>query len=273
MDVVLLGTGSPIPHPENAGPATLVRAGGRTFLVDCGRGVLMRLAACGLHAPQLTSAFLTHLHSDHITDLSDVITTRWIMTVEPSPLPLIGPPRTMAVVKGVLATLAPDIEYRMNHHADLVALPQLSVTEAKDGVVWESDGVTVVAAATDHKPVTPTLGYRFCHEGRSVVIAGDTLPCPSLDELCVGADVLVHTVLRHDALRAAAMPRLHDICNYHSSVAQAAETAARARVGTLVLTHQVPAVGPEDEQAWRDEARQHFDGDIVVGRDLMEIPV
>ena len=45
IEVTLLGTGSPIPDPDRAGPSTLIRAGGQTFLVDCGRGVQQRLAA------------------------------------------------------------------------------------------------------------------------------------------------------------------------------------------------------------------------------------
>ena len=37
IEVVLLGTGNPLPDPSRAGAATLVRAGGRTFLFDAGR--------------------------------------------------------------------------------------------------------------------------------------------------------------------------------------------------------------------------------------------
>ena len=48
IEVTLLGTGSPIPDPRRAGPSTLVRAGGQTFLVDCGRGVQQRAAAIGV---------------------------------------------------------------------------------------------------------------------------------------------------------------------------------------------------------------------------------
>lgn len=40
LEITLLGTGSPIPDPDRAGPSTLVRAGAQAFLVDCGRGVL-----------------------------------------------------------------------------------------------------------------------------------------------------------------------------------------------------------------------------------------
>ena len=84
ITVTLLGTGSPMPDPNRAGPATLISAGDEHVLVDAGRGVLMRLAGAGVGPLQLSAVLLTHLHSDHITDLNDVITTRWIMSFEPS---------------------------------------------------------------------------------------------------------------------------------------------------------------------------------------------
>ena len=51
--VTLLGTGSPMPSPDRAGPATLISAGDEHSLVDAGRGGLMRLAAAGLGRPHL----------------------------------------------------------------------------------------------------------------------------------------------------------------------------------------------------------------------------
>ncbi len=117
--VTLLGTGSPLPTAQHAGPATLVQAGDAVLLVDCGRAVVMRLAAAGVLPAGLSAVLLTHLHSDHITDLNDVITTHWIMSSGPAPLRVIGPPGTQQVVDGILAMLALDQEYRQAHHADL----------------------------------------------------------------------------------------------------------------------------------------------------------
>jgi ribonuclease Z len=273
FEVVLLGTGSPIPDPLRAGPSTLVKVGGHRFLVDCGRGVLMRAAAAGVGANQLTAVLLTHLHSDHLTDLNDVITTRWVTTFAPTPLVVVGPPGTAEVVDGIRASLRPDVSYRLAHHEDLSWEPPVDVTEVGEGILFDADGVQIVAAATDHRPVQPTVGYRVEHEGRAVVLAGDTVPCPGLDRLCEGAGVLVCTVIRDDLLRSIGIPRLIDVCDYHSTVAQAADTAKRAGVETLVLTHCVPPVAPGGEDEWRSIAAATFDGTIIVAADLDSVRV
>jgi ribonuclease Z len=67
------------------------------------------------------------------------------------------------------------------------------------------------------------------------------------------------------------MPRFVDTIGYHSTVEQAAETAARPGVGTLVLTHQVPTPGPSAVDEWTAIARHHFDGTVVFGEDLTEV--
>lgn len=273
IEITLLGTGSPMVDPNRAGPSTLVKAGDSTFLVDCGRGVLMRAAAAGVGAANLTALLLTHLHSDHITDLSDVITTRWVTTFVRTTLPIIGPPGTKAVVESTLEALAPDISYRIGHHADITEPPSVEVYEYTDGQVWDADGVRITAAPTDHRPVEPTIGFRVEYDATSVVLAGDTVPCISLDELASGAGALVHTAIRKDLVALVQQQRLKDILDYHSSVEQAAATAARAGVGTLVLTHYVPPLAPGQEDQWRALAATEFGGPVELGDDLLKVTI
>ena len=275
IEVTLLGTGSPIPDARRAGPSTLVRAGDQTFLVDCGRGVLMRTAALGIGANAISALLLTHLHSDHIADLGDVLISRWVSNFAPNqpPLPIIGPPGTAEVVENTLKAFGPDIGYRIAHHADLTAPPPVEVEEVTDGVVWGRDGVAISVAPTDHRPVAPTIGFRVEHNGASVVLAGDTVPCPTLDALAAGAGALVHTVIRKDLVDAMPMQRIRDICDYHSTVEQAADTAARAGVGILILTHYVPPIAPGQEDDWRALAATVFDRQIEIGEDLHRVEV
>jgi ribonuclease Z len=271
MKITLLGTGSPLPDPRRAGPSTLVTAAGTHLLVDCGRAVVMRLAAAGVLPPMLGAVLLTHLHSDHLTDLNDVITTHWVMNPAPATLRIFGPPRTAEVVDATLAALAPDISYRLDHHADLTAGPAVEVVEVGPGDEFDVAGVSVRVAATDHRPVEPTVAYRLEADDRTVVMGGDGVPCASLDELCRGADGYVQTVLRDDLVRMVPNARFQDILDYHSTVADAARTAARAGVRTLVLTHYVPSLQPGQEDLWRALATEHFAGSVVLGDDLTTV--
>ena len=273
MDVILLGTGSPILDPRRAGPSTLVRARGTSLLFDCGRGVLLRLAAVGAPPPSLAAVVLTHMHSDHITDLNDVITSQWVMTATPKPLAIYGPKGARALVDATLSMLQFDIGYRIAHHDDLNAPPELTVTELEPGDTVTIGACQLTAQATDHSPVSPTLGYRVTCGEAVAAIAGDTIPCPGLDAICQGADVYVQTVIRDDLVKRVPSRRFQDILDYHSTVEQGGETAARTGVKTLMLTHYVPPLQPGQEDEWRALAAAHFKGEIVLGDDLTSVTI
>jgi ribonuclease Z len=74
-------------------------------------------------------------------------------------------------------------------------------------------------------------------------------------------------------VRMAPMQRFVDTIDYHSTVVQAAQTATRGGVRTLVLTHQIPTPGTGTADEWVGPAREHFDGEIVFGEDLTSIVV
>lgn len=270
MKVITLGTGSPLPDAERAGPATLVRAAERDLLFDCGRGVLMRAAAAMTGPLAFNTVFITHLHSDHVTDFNDIVTTRWAMSPAPNPLRVVGPVGTQRFVARTMETLREDIAYRLAHHRDLDWEPACEVTEVTGGLVSDDGVVRITSEPTDHRPVHPTLGYRIEAGGKVVAIAGDTVPCEGLDRLCAGADVYVQTVVRRSLVEAVPVARMQDILSYHSSIQDAAATAARAGVGMLVMTHPNPSPWPGTEDEWVAEAAEGFGGDIVLAYDLWE---
>ncbi|MCY4493562.1 MAG: ribonuclease Z [Acidimicrobiaceae bacterium] len=274
MEVVLLGTGSPIPDPNRAGPATLLKTGEgglEQVLVDAGRGCVMRMAAAGSMPVLLSGVLITHLHSDHVCALNDVITTQWVMTTEPRPLRVWGPVGIKRFVERTLDALGPDIGYRIAHHDDLNWEPAVEVCEVTAGDSFALGSMQVSVHATAHAPVEPTAGYRVEREGRVVALAGDTIPCAGVDDLTSNADIYVQTVIRDDLVKLVPMARMQDILDYHSSVEQAAQTAERNNVKTLVLTHLVPAPQPGQHDEWRAIAARHFSGEIVIGDDLTSI--
>ena len=279
ITVTLLGTGSPLPDPNRAGPSTLVKAGDTYLLVDCGRAVAMRLVGAGVPVPFIGTVLITHLHSDHITDLNDIMTTRWIQSPSATPLNVYGPPGTQHIVDSLMEMLGLDQKYRIEHHKDLREGPglQVQVREVIPGDSFDIDGVLISVHKTDHRPVAPTVGYRIEYEGSTVALAGDTVPCAELDAMCNGVDIYVQTVIRPDLVTqiASMFPaiggRFTDILDYHSSVEEAAQTATRSGVKKLVMTHYVPAMQPGSEHEWIAIAAAHFDGEIIAGPDLTVI--
>ena len=110
------------------------------------------------------------------------------------------------------------------------------------------------------------------------MISGDTAYAPELAEFAKGADVLVHEVMYLPGIETlvkrlpnAARLREHLLAS-HTVPEDVGKIAASAEVKTLVLTHFVPGDDPSitDEQ-WTEGVRKHFNGRIIVGKDLLEI--
>jgi ribonuclease Z len=267
LQVILLGTGYPRPDPERAGPATAVAAGGKLYLVDAGRGVLLRLAATEFPLKSIRAVFLTHLHSDHTSGLPDLFATSWIFGRN-APLELYGPRGTQQAARALEAFYAADTHIRR----DLVErLPGAGATirahEIEEGMVYEDAAVRITAFVVDHRPVEPAFGYRFDARGKSIVISGDTRPSENLIRHARGADILVHEAYLPEHFDRVDTPAVAArLKHYHTSAAEAGQVARQAGVKLLVLTHLVPG-GPE--KTFLERAGKYFPGKIVVGRDLM----
>ena len=273
MEVILTGTGSPLPDANRAGPSTLVKAGDTHILVDAGRGVVMRMAGAGSLPGLLAGVLVTHLHSDHICALNDVITTHWVMSQGKATLPIYGPIGTAEFVDRQLHALEPDIGYRMEHHDVLTNPPLVNVTELAPGNSFALGDVKIDTAATEHAPVRPTIGFRIEHAGSTAALVGDTIPCDGVDELTRNADVYVQTVIRRDLVEMIPVGMMQDILDYHSGVVEAAQTAERVAAKRLALTHMVPAPTPERYPEWMAIAAEHYSGEVIVGDDLTTVTI
>jgi ribonuclease Z len=266
MQVVLLGTGFPRPSAERAGPAAAIVIGKKTFIVDAGRGVVMRLVGANLPLDSIQCVFLTHLHSDHIDGLPDLYNTPWVLG-RAKPFELYGPTGTQEMADALLKFFAADIHIR----ADLTEMhpregAKINVHIVNEGVVYQDSDVKVTAFLVDHRPVEPAFGYRFESGGRVIVISGDTRPSDNLIRYAKDADVLVHEAYLYEYFSNTDNPEVAArLRAYHTTAEQAGQVAAAAGVKLLVLTHLIP--GDKDAEFER-RASQFFKGRIVVGKDL-----
>jgi ribonuclease Z len=270
MQLILLGTGYPFPSADRAGPSCAIIAGQRVFIVDAGRGTTMRLAALGNLWRHISAVFITHMHSDHIDGLPDLFHSTWEFGGG-TPFELYGPEGIKKSADAIIQFYEADIHIRRDLTEKLSAEgARINAHEIQEGVVYEKSGVRVTAFQVEHPPVKPAFGYRFDSGSQSIVVTGDTKPNPNLIKFAAGADILVsEAYVPHRGPSASPGERPWSIQDYHMSAKEAGETAEKAKVKTLVLTHLIPANA--SEKAFLDEAGKTFSGKIIVGRDLMHI--
>ncbi|MCI0347953.1 MAG: MBL fold metallo-hydrolase [Acidobacteriales bacterium] len=268
LKVILLGTGYPRPSPERAGPSTAVVFGEKYFIVDAGRGIMMRIASTDLDKKQLAGVFLTHLHSDHISGLPDLFNTTWVIHRRKVPLELYGPRGVNGVGKAITEFYKEDIHIRRDLTEMLAAAgAKINTHTVNEGVVYQDGDVKVTAFLVAHEPVKPAFGYRFDVKGKSVVISGDTTFSENLVKHSRGADVLVHEAYLPEHFDKYDKPEVAErLRRYHATGEQAGRAAQEAGVKLLVLSHLVPG---ESENTYLERAAKTFSGKIVVGRDLM----
>lgn len=277
--LVLLGTnGGPVVRLDRASPAQVIVVDDVAYLVDCGEGVVRQLVAAGIAPASVHQLFITHHHADHNIGYAGLLIGAWVSGLE-GVLTAHGPPPLARMTEAFF--VMNDVDLRMRGAstgraalADLVAVDEF--TQA--GVVFEDSRVRVTAARVEHPPIDQAYAFRFDGPDRSIVISGDTARSDDLIALAQGADVLVHEVFYPPAIeRMAAMDAqrartlTEHIVACHTSVDEVGEVAAAAGVGTLVLSHFVPGGTSVPDDVWASRAKQTFDGQVIVGRDLLEI--
>lgn len=270
-EVILLGTGTPYPDPNSAGPATAVVVGKRVFLFDAGVNVMRQMNAAGLPISGPEAAFITHLHSDHTLGLPDLILTSWIMR-RTAPFPLYGPLGLGRMTRHLLAAFAEDIQVRTNGlEREVAGGYRVNVHEIRAGIIYEYEGVRVTAIPVPHGSWRHAYAFRIDTPDRSIVISGDTRPSDALVRGSQGVDVLVHEV--YSPLHLAVEQRPGGkywpryMREFHTSDVELGELATRIKPKLLVLTHII-RMGSTNEELLTGVRHGGFSGDVVVGKDL-----
>ena len=272
--VVILGTGTPVPDAERSGPGVAVIYNDTSYVFDAGGGMVQRaieanqhLGIKALYPTNIKHLFITHLHSDHVLDYSELAATYWWRRTEK--LKAYGSTGLQAMTDSYYDMMAIDIKLRTsgNQPVKNPDFYQVDVTEiAQDGAVLEDGEVTIEAFSVNHGSIKPAYGYKVITPDKTVVISGDTTYSETLIEKAKGVDVLIHEVISE-----AGWSQLPEVWqNYHAAAhtrtSELADIANKTRPGVLVLTHILHYSAPIETA--RTEIEALYDGKVVLANDL-----
>jgi ribonuclease BN (tRNA processing enzyme) len=291
---VTLGTaGGPLTRVKRSEPANAIVAGDAVYLFDMGDGVQRQLAAANLSVARVRAVFLSHHHIDHTGGLAPFVVTRWL-TASREPLPVIGPPGTVSLVKGIAQAY---------HGAELAPItiggepmpPIVSSTQPEDlpaqtpepVEVYKDGNIRVSSVTNDHYHFEPgsesarlarSYSFRIEAGGRVFVYSGDTGPSVNLEKLARDADVLVSEVIDLKAMAGSIRggapavqngPLMAHLEQDHLTPVQVGRLAAAAHVKSVVLTHIVPgADGETTTSQYTDPVKEQFRGPVTAAKDL-----
>tara|TARA_B000000532_G_scaffold239234_1_gene228554 strand:+ start:575 stop:1636 length:1062 start_codon:yes stop_codon:yes gene_type:complete len=256
LSAVVCGSRSPFPDPDRAEACILIKAGSDFYVIDIGAGSAMNLQMWPIDLSKLKGVFLSHLHSDHMSDLPGLHFNSWLAG-RPSKLKVYGPEGIENLTQGFEQAYALDTKFRVEHHGEEILPLSVAgydpITLNSEGEIIIDDGnLKVTAFSVIHEPIDPAFGYRFDYKGRSIVISGDTLYSKNLVNNSKKVDVLFHDAISLDTvhiMREVAFEQnnktitkvLDDIQTYHENTIRVAELANEIEAGYLIYYHLIPS--------------------------------
>ncbi|MGI6113190.1 MAG: MBL fold metallo-hydrolase [Mahellales bacterium] len=236
MDITVLGKFGPFPGSGGACSGYLLRSGGVNLLLDCGNGVLSRLQQI-CEITELSGIILSHLHSDHISDMMvlryglDILRKRGMWQGR---MPLFTPIR-------------PEDEYKKLDYNDV-----FSIMGIDDDMGISLGGLSITFKRMQH-PV-PTLGVCVKEGSFKLVYSGDTAFSKDLVSFAKDADLLICDGCFLDQDKQGTNPP-------HMTAGEAGRTAREAGAKRLMISH---LWYKNDEKQYLKEAREFFDNTVIA---------
>ncbi len=250
MELTILGSGTIVPSTARWSPAHLLRLGGKTVLIDLGPGALRRTVEVGVEIGDIDLVCLSHFHPDHVADFVPLVfaSKYAVGSHRTDDLMILAPEGFGELYSGLIEVFGAWIvpgDYRID------------IKEMRRDTL-DGGSFSVSTAPVNHNP--ESIAFRFEGDNAALVYSGDTDWSEELIGLAEGADLLLIECSFPDEMKVPG----------HLTPSEAAEIAARAHVGHLVLTHLYPPMEGVDVAG---VVGKRFSGRVTVARDLMVIPI
>jgi len=300
LHIVFLGTAASIPTIARALPSVVVKRKNEVLMFDCGEGVQRQMIRASVGFHRKMKFFITHMHGDHVLGLPGLLQTMSLLDRKQK-LDVYGPVGIQAFVEAIRDTVQFVLTFPIEIHEikdkDVICqekeydvkaaqtdhvIPSLAyaliemsrpgrfnpkkaeMLGVPEGPLWSKLQRGEKVKTPTGRVVKPEQVVGSPRPGRKIVYSGDTRPIESLLKLAEGADLLIHEATFDDELLDKAIE------DGHSTPSQAAETAKKAKVKRLILTHLSSRY--KNAQLLLEQARKIF-SDVAIAEDFMEIEV
>lgn len=239
MKLTILGNNGPYPKAGGACSGYLIESNDCRILIDCGNGVLSRLLkVCDIK--KLDAIILSHLHSDH---MSDILVFKYAIGIQ----------KMKEQFEGTIPIYTPwddeDMINRMNYNDSFIINP---ITEDLSLKIKDLD---IDFKRVNH-PVE-TYAIRIKTNKKTFVYSGDTAYCEEIIEFARNCDFFLCEagVLEQD--KGDETP--------HLSAREAGDIGSKANVKRLVLTHFWPEYRLDKIM---NEAKESFESILELGEEM-----
>ncbi|MEM1215469.1 MAG: ribonuclease Z [Bacteroidota bacterium] len=272
FELTTLGTSAAYPTPRRWASAQYLRTPRHGLLIDCAEGTQIALAANGIGWSSVDTILISHLHGDHCYGLPGLLTS-WSLLQRDRSLRLVGPPGLQELLTTVfrlshtglpyaieylvvdpaaapaivckdkhicvqtlpLRHRVPTVGYLVREQArprsmraaaiEQYSIPYQQIPAIKAGADFQTATGQIVPNTELTAPAPPRRSFAYC---------SDTIYLPGLAEIIQGVDLLSHeATFLHEMAE-------HAHSSGHSTAQQAAQLAAAAQVGRLVIDHFSP---------------------------------
>ncbi|WP_440683518.1 MBL fold metallo-hydrolase [Cysteiniphilum halobium] len=279
LSLQLLGSGGPISDDKRASSGEIIWINGKArILIDAGGGTYLRFGQSGAKLEDLDFIGITHFHTDHVADLAAILKGAEFFKRK-RPITISGPKGNahfpsltqylndlFNAKNGAYAYLA-DLLTPNNKDEVLTLSPIIDIDykSTQKTKVFSNAEYTIWALGIPHGNV-PTLAYRIDSRYGNIVISADQNGSNNaFIKFAKGADILIMPLaLDENADKVSSF--------MHAKPSKVGQIAAQIHPKILVLNHFMGR-GLLHKNNSVKIVKQYYKGPIVVGRDLMCIPL
>ena len=249
-ELIVIGSGTGIPSLKRGAPGLIVISDSTRLLIDSGSGTLGRMLEVGVTYRDPDLLLYTHIHPDHVSDLVSIIfASKYADQPREKELLCIGGPGFKSYFEKLKNLYGPWIEPQ-SYPLTIKEIP-------RKGIVYRH--LKILSKSMAH--ISESVGYRIeFKDGKSMAISGDTDYCQNIIELAFEVDILVLECSFPDGKKVEG----------HLTPSLAGRIALESNCKKLLLTHLYPVCDQFDVV---NQCRQVYQGEIILGEDLMKIKI